>query len=290
MNMFIKGAVTALVTAALSLTASPAFAGGSDSPTPYTVDSAGVTLPSGRTFGVADVQDANFRLVSGTTKNLHYPGATAPADGSPSLVWSDLGFAPGDCIEWVQLHGFNEHFGEGGQKPVCIPTEEPPVEEPTVVEEVALYCYVKLDLSKPAAWENSGEQTLATVKTGNEWFTDEEARALCNIPAEACTPVDGHAYQQDKVRHDGEFVFPEHITYPVDNIGWPPIYDAKHGDLTQTQKLCTSSTSEPEPPTLALTGYNEQQMTTGLIAAVLLLMAGSGFLYLRHRRQPRHRA
>ena len=107
--------------------------GGSDSPTPYLVDESGITLPVGRVFGLSDVQDANVRLTDGTTLNIHFPGAPYPADGAAALTWLGLGFGAGDCIEWVQLHGFNEHHGEGGQEPVCVPTVppvEPPVETP----------------------------------------------------------------------------------------------------------------------------------------------------------------
>lgn len=123
---------------------------------------------------------------------------------------------------------------------------------PTVHEEVALYCYEKLDASLTAAWKNSGLQTLAASKAGTDWFTEAEARELCGIPLESCEPK-ASAYQQDKVRYTGTFVWPTNIQYPADNIGWPPIYDARHGDLPQNQlstETCNPTpTPEPTPPT-----------------------------------------
>jgi hypothetical protein len=114
---------------------------GSDSPTPYTVDTTGITLPDGRHFGAADVQDANVRLTDGTTVNIHYPGAVYPTDGATSLTWTGLGFGPGDCIEWVQLHSFDEHFGEAGQEPVCVGSDDPePTPSPTTTAPVGYEC------------------------------------------------------------------------------------------------------------------------------------------------------
>lgn len=97
---------------------------------------------------------------------------------------------------------------------------------------VGLYVYKKLDPKKPASWENSGLQSLVvtalgrTSKPANVYFSTFDAALL---PAEVCG--DGWAVQQDKVSYLGSFTFPADIQYPVDNIGWPPIYEAKHGEL-----------------------------------------------------------
>jgi len=142
--------------------------------------------------------------------------------------------------------------------------------EPTPTETVApetqyavgLYCYEKLS-DAPAAWENSGEQTLAAVKVGTEGWSEAEKRDLCAAPLEACEPSK-IATQEDWVSFVGEFTFPEHITYPTDNIGWPPIYKAAHTDLTQTAKDCTvvppvvpPVTPPVTPPSLAHTPGGE---------------------------------
>lgn len=106
----------------------------------------------------------------------------------------------------------------------------PPV--PVDHYEVALYLYHKTDPTKPASWENSGPQTFISSKPsdtepGNTWFTQFPG----NLPAEVCG--DGWAVQQDKVHYVDTWAgWPGTITYPNDNIGWPPIYDAKHDDLS----------------------------------------------------------
>jgi hypothetical protein len=126
-----------------------AVAAGSDSPVPYTVGATSLTLPSGTTFSSGGVNDGNVKYipladyVEGqtyrnapstwhvTSINFHLEGKTGygkalekqsvlPFDS----VGSDGAFrgtlpSTGYCIVWVQVHGFNEHFGEGGQDPVC---------------------------------------------------------------------------------------------------------------------------------------------------------------------------
>ncbi|UYN83088.1 MAG: hypothetical protein KIT89_10320 [Microcella sp.] len=96
---------------------------------------------------------------------------------------------------------------------------------PSVSFEVALYLYKKLDPNAPASWPNSGPQTLIDFKAGTEWFTEFPA----DLPVDVCGS--GWAVQQDKVSYTGTFTWPNSITYPHDNIGWPPIYDAKHDNL-----------------------------------------------------------
>ncbi len=110
----------------LALAALLHLGSGSDHPTPYTVDHLGITLPAGRTFDAYDVQDANIRTTTGNTINIHFEeGRSHALAGSTTITWTQLGFQPGDCIAWIQLHSFNEHYGEGGQEPLCIHTPEP---------------------------------------------------------------------------------------------------------------------------------------------------------------------
>jgi hypothetical protein len=82
-----------------------------------------------------------------------------------------------------------------------------------------------LDPALPAAWENSGVQAFIAAVPGDDWLTEVPGV----LPPSVCGP--GWAVQQDKVSHDGSFVWPQAIEYPDDNIGWPPIYDAQHTDL-----------------------------------------------------------
>ena len=121
--------------------AAPAFAGGSDDPTPYTVDRAGITLPAGRVF--QDNGHVNIRW-DGGAKGLHFEAkcatrtdaecagdrhAAAQFIGKSFLPWSAFGLTD-ECVTWVQISDFNEHYGEGGQPPVCL-VEETPCPSPT---------------------------------------------------------------------------------------------------------------------------------------------------------------
>lgn len=99
---------------------------------------------------------------------------------------------------------------------------------------VALYVYKKVDAGAPAAWENSGPQRLLasrvdnTSEDANTWYTSISPSLL---PADVCGA--GWGVQQDKVSFTGSFAFPSTITPPDDNIGWPPLYDAQHQELSE---------------------------------------------------------
>ncbi|MBO9555561.1 hypothetical protein [Cellulomonas sp.] len=121
----------------LAFTAATARAG-SDSPTPYVVDTSGVTLPAGETFHAHG--HVNVRTADGRTFGVHldpnngHPGATWI--GATSIPWTALGIPTTACVTWVQISTHDEHYGEGGQPPVCLtrPTQEPtwtPTPDPT---------------------------------------------------------------------------------------------------------------------------------------------------------------
>jgi len=135
--------IATLLAIALALT------GGSDSPTPYTVDQSGITLPAGQ--ALEDNGHINVRTESGTV-NLHAESKCIQREdaecagvrheqaqfiGQSFIPWSAFGLVAPFCVEWVQWSGAPEHFGEGGQAPVCVgaPTPEPtPPESPTPTE------------------------------------------------------------------------------------------------------------------------------------------------------------
>src|SRR5690625_3943207 len=117
---------------ALALVLAPAVAsaGGSDAPTPYTVTEAGITLPDGVTF--PESGHINIK-VDGEEYGIHLD----PNNDQPGGKWVGESFIPwsafrvdSGCVEWVQIHGFNQHFGEGGQPLVCFGDAEP---DPTPV-------------------------------------------------------------------------------------------------------------------------------------------------------------
>lgn len=110
---------------------------------------------------------------------------------------------------------------------------------PTPIYEVALYLYKKLDPDAPASWPNSGPQTFIDSQLGTEWFTEFPEV----LPENVCG--EGWAVQQDKVSHTGGFTWPSTIEYPDDNIGWPPIYAARHDNLETYLEV-----PDCEPPTL----------------------------------------
>ena len=141
-----------IFTAIVLLLAAPstalASAGGSDSPTPYTVDTEGITLPEGSVF--LDNGHINVRTSDDRTVNVHFESkcidrndAECSGDrhkfaqyiGKSFIPWSVLGiYLRSECVAWVQLSAFNEHFGEGGQAPIGYPCSTDPEEPTTPVE------------------------------------------------------------------------------------------------------------------------------------------------------------
>lgn len=117
-------------------TAAVASATGSDDPTPYAVTAEGLTLPAGRTFVEHDHVNVRY-VVDGQTGSaqLHVQAATAQGAfaGRTGLAWTELGLPDRYCVTWVEVSGYNEHFGEGGQRPAC--TDAPATAEP--VEPIA---------------------------------------------------------------------------------------------------------------------------------------------------------
>lgn len=127
--------VALLTTAILAATPAIAFAGGSDDPTPYTVTAGGVTLPTGTAY--VDGGHVNYRATTldGTGSRsfgTHFESLNNQPSGryigTSFYDFSDAAtaFPDGYCVTWVQVAEYNEHFGEGGQKPVCTPTTSTP--------------------------------------------------------------------------------------------------------------------------------------------------------------------
>lgn len=134
-------ALGAVALGALCLMGAPslAYAGGSDSATPYTVDATGITLPAGVTF--KDNGHVNVKTNLGD-KGIHFESLNNQPSGQwigkNFLPWSAFGLDTSKvCVTWVQIAEYNEHFGEGGQKPVghgCV--TESPSPSPTPTETV----------------------------------------------------------------------------------------------------------------------------------------------------------
>ena len=134
------------------------------------------------------------------------------------------------------------------QAPVTTATQTPATTgrttTPTERYGVAAYVYKKVDPAAPASWGNSGPQRLLIQdldnpsKEANPYWTSIDVGVL---PADVCGT--GWAVQQDKAKVVSGFTFPGTITPPIDNIGWPPLYDAKHTDLDKlvTVPLCAGA-------------------------------------------------
>lgn len=124
--------------------------------------------------------------------------------------------------------------------------------------ETALYVYKKRDGSKNASWSNSGKQYLVKTWTGRSWAGQDSLTAsdLADVPGPVCG--DGWGVQQDavdlnKVKGDEPFLFPENIQYPTDNIGWPPIIDAGHWELSELMDVPNCTSDLPDVPTVDVT-------------------------------------
>src|SRR5690606_31592270 len=107
----------------------------SDSPPPYTVDRHGITLPAGDTFPAHGHVNIKWTDPDGSA-GIHFD----PNNGHPGGKWIGKNFIPWSafsvpkkaCITWVQIDGYNQHFGEGGQEPVCLgkkPKPKPAVDD-----------------------------------------------------------------------------------------------------------------------------------------------------------------
>ncbi len=151
MKKTIAAITTAILAIGLALTGvtTAANATGSGDAVPYTVTTTSLTLPSPAVFSAAVNNDANIKYIplsqytagqtyssmpstwTPTTINIHLEGkdgyglavegkSTVPFDNALS-GGAFRGTLPstGYCIVWVQVGNYNEHFGEGGQAPLC---------------------------------------------------------------------------------------------------------------------------------------------------------------------------
>lgn len=165
------------------------------------------------------------------------------------------------------------------------PTPEPTYTLPAQVLEVAFYVYKKLDPTQPASWPNSGVQDLIVAVNGDDWFAEFPGE----LPAYVCGL--GWGVQQDMAAHDGSFVWPESIEFPDDNIGWPPLYAAKHSELDEfvTVPDCVVPVETAAPPVevpreLAETGAGDELLLWLVVAASALILGGlvvSAFRWMR---------
>lgn len=123
-------AVPALTALLLVGSWTSATAGGSDGEPPYAVTPTALVLPAGDALDAHDHVNVAYDLGRRTgSANLHVePGTgTGRFVGRGSVTWQEVGVPAGACITWVQVSGYDEHYGEGHQRPVCTtgPTPSP---------------------------------------------------------------------------------------------------------------------------------------------------------------------
>ncbi|MBO9569811.1 MAG: LPXTG cell wall anchor domain-containing protein [Cellulomonas iranensis] len=130
-------APAAAAAAALTLVgAATSASAGSDAPTPYRVTPSGLELPAGDVFEVHGHVNVVYTTAAGrASRNVHVEGPGTPyADlaGTSTLTWDRAGLPADACVTWVQVAGYDEHHGEGGQAPVCRTAVAPPPVAPPV--------------------------------------------------------------------------------------------------------------------------------------------------------------
>lgn len=156
--------------AALVLVGAPANATGSDGVPPYDVGKEGITLPEGDSFpahGHINLKYTDFEGNNEQSAGIHFdPNNGHPGGqwiGESFIPWSAFGLTDNWCLSWVQIHGYNQHYGEGPHKELCIPPVDPCVEDPFGVG-----CEVP---PAPEAWHKTEERTNPLVcEPGNTGF------------------------------------------------------------------------------------------------------------------------
>lgn len=224
-----------------------ANATGSDSATPYTVSAEGISLSGGSTF--SDDGHINVRLAEGAgTANVHFEAKCATRTdaecagerhdhaqfiGQSFIPWSAFTLPASGCVEWVQLSQYNEHFGEGGQAPVCYGTPTPPVEpEPEA----------PVDVTEVYTWElpNGGTPENVTwpqTLVGKGDLTPEK----CDVTYQVDTYV-GTREEIDAVVLDGI------LTGPAEDGGIVTEWHYNSGPICEvTPPVEPTPTPTPEP-------------------------------------------
>src|SRR5690625_3049195 len=113
---------------------------GSDAPTPYQVTTEDIQLSAGDTFqahGHDNVRYCDGHGIEQTTGIQFDPNNDPPGGqwiGESFIPWSAFGITEGR-ITWVQIHGYNQHFGEGGQKRIPVGPKPEPGTETREVED-----------------------------------------------------------------------------------------------------------------------------------------------------------
>ncbi|UJP40055.1 hypothetical protein [Cellulomonas palmilytica] len=289
-----------LVTGLLLVASSTgAWAGGSDDPVPYSVTVDGLTLAPGDTFANHDHVNVTYTHRGRTgSANLHIEGtrSTGGLIGKNAVRWDTVGIPENSCITWVQVSKYNEHYGEGGQKPVCsttcrptpnptyppqpspsptptpyptypprptptptpTATPTPPVEEPTTPP-----------VEEPTPTPEPSDEAPTPEPTPEE-TTPAPTPTEPTPPSDEETPTPEPSLSSPVAPGDDDEVV---VAGPTPTPSYPSAVLA----------------DEPEEPPLAATGSDS--LVPGLAAGLGALAAGAGLLavHARKRYRPAHR-
>src|SRR4051812_27292464 len=264
---FLASAAALLVAASLSLVGVAGSAaalgapGTSDGPIPYSLTTTSLTLSSGHTFSSSSpTNDGNVKYIplsqyvagqsytnqgaNWTVLNINFHVEQNAGFGASMIGKTVLPFdtaasggafrgtlpSTGYCIVWVQVDGYNEHFGEGGQAPLC--TAPPTVGDaaaaaPTVVAATcATGQTVTLATATNASWgavtggTGPGSYSVTATATSGHTFSDASTtktftgtltgplshdNAACQTPP-SCIPDSSVSYSYTPASNSGDIV------------------------------------------------------------------------------------
>lgn len=313
--------VMAVMIAFMMPIGSAAASGGSDGPTPYTVDERGVTLPEGKTFKAHGHVNIKYRVGdSEYSQGIHFdPNNNQPGGAwinQSNIPWSAFGVPNNGCITWVQVHGYNQHFGEGNQKPVCLGTPRPdpdPADSNKKIElchatGVATNPYSKIevgindfvgnghithsqDIWKAFSYVTKGGQTVSVPEQGDISLLAFDNCLRPPVDQEIAVPAVSH---EDKCGRDNDTVTPV-----TDDAKYTTVVAPREGDsITVTftakdgfvfpggEKVVKVTVNFPNndncdlPETGGEASYN---VNMGIAAVALLLTAAAGFMLMRRK-------
>lgn len=323
MKKILAVVIAAVVLAMAGLSFGSANAVGSDGPTPYTVNASGVTLPAGETFQANGHVNIKY-VVDGDhavkTKGIHFdPNNNQPGGawiGKSNIPWSGFGLTGKFCVTWVQVAGYNEHFGEGGQQPVCVgdtPTTPPSADNKKVelchATGSATNPYTKIEVSV-SAFYNAGH-----IDHNNDiWnafsYTTKDGRVV-NVPSRGNTALLAFAdcvqppadtpvtkpdvvYNDDCYTKDDVFSMAPGNGYTVGNIVLnndgtqsltATLLDGfKWSDGSKTPYTITKPQFTNEDCDLPETGGKQVAGYVGVFALAALIGAGATFVFAGRRK------
>jgi hypothetical protein len=333
----VASAATLLVAVSLSLVGVAGAAdalgspGTSDGPIPYTLTTTSLTLSSGHTFNSSSpTNDGNLKYIplaqysagqsytshpsSWTITNINFHIEQNPHTGKAMIGASTLPFdqtasdgafrgtlpSTGYCIVWVQVDGYNEHFGEGGQAPLCTtpPTQaDATATAPTIVaatcatgETVALGTTTNASWGAVTGGTGPGAYSVTATATTGHTFSNGDATKTFTGALAGPLPADSKACQAPPVCIPNSSVS---YTYsPATNSGDIVVTDIKNSTgvlcspfwVTATSWLYTHDTTWPQ--VLDVVQKLPKISTPGTYHYAAAVTCGQGDIYASTTAQP----